>query len=98
MEEAAMTRTRLTITGMSCAACQAHVQKALQRQPGVADASVNLMTHEATVDYDPAAVAPEQLVEAVRATGYGADLPAENSAGRGDTHHDEYRGLRRRAV
>ena len=45
-----MTRTRLTVTGMHCAACQAHVQKALQQTPGVADATVNLLTGEATID------------------------------------------------
>ena len=73
-----MAQLRLNISGMNCAACQAHVQKALQKQPGVADAAVNLMTEEATVDYDPAAVTPETLVDAVRATGYGAELRAGN--------------------
>ena len=38
-----MAHLRLTISGMSCAACQAHVQKALQRLPGVGDAVVNLI-------------------------------------------------------
>ncbi|HEY0528089.1 MAG TPA: heavy metal translocating P-type ATPase, partial [Gemmatimonadaceae bacterium] len=43
--------------------------------PGVHDASVNLMTRSAAVRYDPATVNPSQLVDAVRATGYDAELP-----------------------
>ena len=64
------------VTGMTCAACQARVQRALASEPGVFDASVNLVTKSAAVRYDPAAVSPPRLVEAVRATGYEAELPA----------------------
>jgi len=66
------------VTGMTCAACQARVQRSLASQPGVTDASVNLITNTAAVGYDPAVVTPSQLVDAVRATGYGADLPTES--------------------
>ena len=65
----------IPVQGMTCAACQARVQRALQRQPGVVDASVNLMMQNATVPYDPAVTRPEALVEAIRDTGYGAELP-----------------------
>ncbi len=65
---------RIPVTGMTCAACQARVQRALQKEPGVADATVNLMMHTATVEYDPASVSPERLVETIRDTGYGAEL------------------------
>jgi Cu+-exporting ATPase len=95
-----MTRVLLNISGMTCAACQAHVQKALQKQPGVHDAVVNLMTQEATVDYDSAAVTPERLIEAVRGTGYGAELPAadDDQDTRDQAQRDEYADLRRRAI
>lgn len=73
----AMTAVSFPVTGMTCAACQARVQRSLASQPGVTDASVNLITNTAAVKYDPALVTPEHLVEAVRATGYGADLPTE---------------------
>ena len=63
------------VTGMTCAACQARVQRALAAEPGVIDAAVNLLTNSAAVRYDAAAVAPERLIDAVRATGYGAELP-----------------------
>ena len=71
------------VTGMTCAACQARVQRALSAEPGVIDASVNLLTNSAAVRYDPSTVGPRQLIDAVRATGYDADLPAadENTLG-----------------
>jgi Cu+-exporting ATPase len=62
---------------MTCAACQARIQRALASQPGVSAASVNLMTNTAAVEYDPAIINPTDLVSAVRATGYGAELPAD---------------------
>jgi P-type Cu+ transporter len=62
------------VTGMACAACQARVQRALAAVPGVMDASVNLVTRSAAVHYDPSSVTPQRLIEAVRATGYDAEL------------------------
>lgn len=99
-----MASIALDITGMTCAACQANVQRVLARQPGVTDASVNLMTGVATVDCDPAAVAPATLIEAVEAIGYGAALPpAEQTAieaevTREGRQQEEARALLRRAV
>ena len=75
-------RVSFGVTGMTCAACQARVQKALASELGVFDASVNLVTASAAVRYDPLTVNPARLVEAVRATGYDAELPVsgENPA------------------
>jgi Cu+-exporting ATPase len=64
------------VTGMTCAACQSRVQRALTAEPGVIDASVNLVTKSAAVRYDATAVSPARLVEAFRASGYDSDLPA----------------------
>jgi Cu+-exporting ATPase len=104
MESAAGARITLPVEGMTCAACQATVQKALQRQPGVLDASVNLMMKSAAVTYDPARVQPEALVEAIRETGYEAELPrpeqtafAEQEA-RDRSQEQEFRVLRRKAL
>jgi Cu+-exporting ATPase len=89
---------------MTCAACQARVQKALQREPGVADATVNLMMQCATVTFDPAATRPEALVDAIRRTGYGADLASpEQSAfdeqeARDRAQEHEFQAYRRRAI
>jgi Cu+-exporting ATPase len=67
-------KVTIPVSGMTCAACSGRVQRALSKQPGVEDAAVNLMTSNATVRFDPASTSPEALVEAIRATGYGAEL------------------------
>jgi Cu+-exporting ATPase len=66
----------LPVEGMTCAACQANVQRALAAAPGVQKASVNLMLHEAAVVFDPRVTNPSALVEAINETGYSASLPA----------------------
>jgi Cu+-exporting ATPase len=69
------TRLALSVGGMTCAACQATVQRALARQPGVLDASVNLMTESAAVTFDPAVTTPDAIVGAIQRVGYGAAIP-----------------------
>ena len=70
----------LPILGMSCASCQHHVEEALRATAGVESARVDLMSHRASVVFDPAQVAPAQLVEAVRASGYDAVLPRSGAS------------------
>jgi Cu+-exporting ATPase len=65
----------INVGGMVCAACQAHVQKALDETKGVSKAAVNLMTGQAQVSFDPAVVEPKKLLDAIRDTGYEAELP-----------------------
>ena len=72
-------RISFPVTGMTCAACQARVQRALQAEPGVSDATVNLVTNSAAVVYNPTAVSPQRLIDAVRATGYDAALPSKEA-------------------
>ncbi len=61
----------LPVTGMTCASCVNRVEKALKKVPGVADASVNLSTDQASVSFDPAQAAPTALLQAVENAGYG---------------------------
>lgn len=70
----------LAVTGMTCAACQSFVQKTLQAQPGVENASVNLMMQNATIHFRPQAVSPEMLVAAVQKIGYGAEMPSTQTS------------------
>jgi Cu+-exporting ATPase len=94
----------ISVGGMTCAGCQAHVQKALEREPGVRDASVSLMLNQAAVRYDPQVSTPESLVEAIRETGYDATLPSEitsivvDQEARDLAHEHEYRDVRRKAL
>ncbi len=73
----------LAVTGMTCAACAARIEKRLNRLPGVR-ASVNYATERAVVDFDAATVTPEVLVAAVEAAGYGARLPSPPGPARPD--------------
>ncbi|MBW3551929.1 MAG: heavy metal translocating P-type ATPase [Gemmatimonadetes bacterium] len=65
-------RIEIPVTGMTCAACAARVQKGLSGATGVAEAGVNFATERATISYDPSEASAASLVEAVRRTGYGA--------------------------
>jgi len=70
----------LPVVGMTCAACQHHVEEALRTTAGVTDARVDLMAHRARITFDPAATAPEKLVAAIRKAGYDAVLPRPGAA------------------
>jgi len=61
----------LQITGMTCAACAARIEKVLNRTDGVR-AAVNLTTETAHVEFDAGTITPQALIEAVRKAGYGA--------------------------
>ena len=71
----------LPVLGMTCASCQHHVEEALRSTAGVESARVDLMAHRASVVFDPALAAPEQLVEAIRGAGYDAVLPRAGDSG-----------------
>jgi P-type Cu+ transporter len=68
---------------MTCASCQHHVEEALRSTDGVESAHVDLMAHRASVVFDPAKAAPEQLVEAIRGAGYDAVLPRAGDSAAG---------------
>ena len=60
-----------TVTGMSCAACSAHVEKAVQKVPGVESCTVSLLTNSMSVE---GSAAPSDIIAAVEEAGYGASL------------------------
>lgn len=68
--------TEISVGGMTCASCVAHVTRALMKVPGVEDASVNLATEHATVEHG-SGVVPELLVAAVEKAGYDAVAVAD---------------------
>lgn len=68
---------KYNITGMSCAACQARVEKAVSAVPGVEECSVNLLTNSMQVKGD---VNPQSVIKAVTDAGYGAALNSKNNS------------------
>lgn len=66
----------IPVAGMTCGGCAGRVRRALEAVEGVLEAEVLLAEKRAVVSYDPARVAPEALVAAIRATGYEPGAPA----------------------
>ena len=75
-----MAHERFDVGGMTCAACQAHVDKAVCKLDGVKEVAVNLLSGSMTVDFDPDRVSAEEICSAVDRAGYTASL-AGGSAG-----------------
>ena len=88
-ETAARTTITIPVLGMSCAACQSHVERALRQTPGVGEAEVNLMTHSARIVFDQKIASPLQLVEAVKSSGYESSLPADDASPASHVHPPE---------
>ena len=75
-----MKSEKFQITGMTCAACSAHVEKAAAGVAGVDKVSVSLLMNTMTVEYDTPAT-PQAICAAVEAAGYGADAAGQQAAG-----------------
>ena len=84
---------QFAVTGMTCAACSAHVEKAVSRLSGVQSAPVNLMLGSMTVTYDEKAVTEGDIIAAVKAAGYGASPASQTD--QGQLRRDQDAALRR---
>lgn len=69
-----------TVTGMSCAACSAHVEKSVGALPGVRQVQVNLLAGTMKVDYDETALDDNGIIQAVTDGGYGAAVRGKDGA------------------
>lgn len=67
-----MAQDKFDVGGMTCAACQAHVDRAVSKLDGVQSVAVNLLAGSMMVDYDPAQVTPGDICTAVDRAGYSA--------------------------
>ena len=67
-----MAQDKFDVGGMTCAACQAHVDRAVSKLDGVESVAVNLLAGSMMVDYDPAQVTPDDICTAVDRAGYSA--------------------------
>ncbi len=89
----------LAVSGMTCAACVRHVERALAEVPGVATARVNFATREAHVRFEPTTGTLDRLVAAVRAAGYDAQPQSAESAGDApQSDHEVHRAFLRMSV
>lgn len=67
-----MKKEQFNVTGMTCSACSAHVEKAVSKLPGVKKASVSLLQNKLTAEFDERETGPAAIIKAVEAAGYGA--------------------------
>ena len=100
MSQSTIHKQTFPVLGMSCAACAARVDKTLNRQPGVCEASVNYAADTATITYDETQCSPGQLKKAVQDAGYDLVTDTEkNSVEVAENAHTErYKHLRFRTL
>ena len=80
-----MAQDKFDVGGMTCAACQAHVDRAVNKLDGVQSVAVNLLAGSMLVDYDPAQVTPDDICTAVDRAGYSASPVDAGTAGSSGT-------------
>jgi Cu+-exporting ATPase len=104
MNAAPLRTVTIPVHGMTCAACQGRVQRRLEAETGVVDASVHLLLKQAVITYDAAVTSEASLVEAITRTGYEAKpaepdhIPFNEQEAQERIQTDEYRVLRRKAL
>ncbi|NBI11397.1 heavy metal translocating P-type ATPase [Colidextribacter sp. OB.20] len=96
-------KQKFNITGMTCSACSAHVEKAVQKLEGVRAADVSLMTNSMTAEFDEGVLSSEEIIQAVIQSGYGASLPQRaggraQTAPEGDVMAQELASMKRRMI
>src|SRR5690554_3826812 len=75
--EVPLERRTILVQGMTCAACSARVEKALNKIEGVEKAHVNLSNNKATVEFSTGLIEDSQLIAVIEKTGYGAEIEKE---------------------
>ncbi|RZA15537.1 MAG: cation-translocating P-type ATPase, partial [Proteobacteria bacterium] len=74
MTQFSIHQEKFDIQGMSCASCVARIEKVVKKLPGVAEASVNLATETAMIQFNPELVTPEVIAQTISKAGYEATL------------------------
>ena len=97
---------KYNVTGMTCAACSARVEKSVSALPGMQQCSVNLLKNSMVVRYDDRQLTGAQIIQAVEKAGYGASLQqaggkqtaGQARTGAADAARQEYLKMRRRVI
>ena len=73
-------KEKFDVSGMTCASCQAHVEKAVRKVPGVKDVTVNLLSNNMVVEFEEGQSPAQEIVRAVEGAGYGASPAGARAA------------------
>ena len=93
-----MKKLKFDVTGMTCSACQAHVEKAVRNINGVKSVNVNLLQNFMQVELDENITDALQIVSAVEYAGYGASESGAKSAEKTYDNSDELEKMKKRLI
>lgn len=93
-----MKKEKFTVTGMTCSACSAHVEKAVNHVDGVCGVNVNLLGGSMTVEYDEGTTGESAIISAVEQAGYGASVPGVEAAAPAKGPDGELAAMKKRLV
>ncbi|MBQ9930970.1 MAG: heavy metal translocating P-type ATPase [Firmicutes bacterium] len=79
-----MKTEKFQITGMTCAACQANITRAVTKLDGIGEVNVNLLSHSMTASFDEEKLDPAAIIKTVQGIGYGAALINQGAAASGE--------------
>ncbi len=92
-------KENFVVTGMTCSACSARVERSVQKLPGTSDVAVNLMTGRLHVDFDEGQCSIEDICAAVQSDGYGISLASEvDASAQKKTQDEALMKMRRRLI
>ncbi len=93
-------KQKFDITGMSCSACSAAVERSVRKLEGIANVEVSLLTNSMTVDYNEAATNSDAVISAVKSAGYGASVhgTAEKSKSNKQTDDKPLKEMKTRLI
>lgn len=93
-----MKKLKFDVTGMTCSACQAHVEKAVRNVSGVSAVNVNLLQNSMQVEFDDGLIGALQIISAVERAGYGASEKGAKSDNKAGSAGDEIRKMKTRLI
>jgi P-type Cu+ transporter len=82
-------KAEFDITGMTCAACSARIEKGLNKLEGVSNASVNLALEKAAVEFNPSVLSKKDIINKVEKLGYGAMVKEEENQQEAADHRQQ---------
>ena len=91
-------KQKFNVSGMTCSACSANIEKTLRKMEGVDKAEVNLLSNSMQVTYDEKMTGEAQIIHAVESIGYGVSVPGKAAEGgaSGDAARSEEESLKKR--
>lgn len=93
-------KQKFDVTGMTCSACSAHVEKSVRKLEGIADVNVNLLQNSMVVEYDAGRLQEADIIRAVESGGYGASVHGQTQAAAAPTNvaAEEMQQMKRRLI